>query len=825
VGLVVLGLEFSPDSPDVGVAGTVTDGAYYRDMLPVYDPDTGTTTPTPGWSRGFNVDLTQSMYGSWRVALDRRGLDDFYVVGKSNGSIWTAMGSQDGGLTWTGLDGGSIDLIGDINSFVSSEVVDGQLLACSAYWGAHLSLDGGLSWIPLEDPGVGLVGNANISTGALASRSGGELMAVFQRNGGPSILPGIYLSGDGGVSWIRKNMGLELPDGSFPKVNVLRFTPDGDALVAGVKNRGLWYMEPGYPPVIDPPEAQSYFADRIYRFTVSASDPDGDSMSYDAQGLPAGAFMDGDEMVWDTTGAEGADIIVTFVVSDGLFTETADVNFTVVAPNNPPVLDPVDDLFLPVGQTVDITLTSSDADPLDPSIYRAENVPVWASFDPATAHFVGTPQAADVEFNPYTVTFCVSDGKEEVCDAATFTMNRAPSLDPVPDQQGTEGFELCFTFEGQDDPVDMDTLAYSSPNLPAWLTMTQQVVNDPVSGMDKMIATACGMPDPSGSPYSVTLMVSDQWGEPAPPQQMQITAYASANNTPPVFNPPITDQLLNDGSTLSLTLLAEDPDGDSITLYEVIQTPSWATFDPVTRTLTGTAPLAGANPVPSSDFTFRAHDDRGAYVEQAITIEVNARPLFGYFPDRTVNVGSAMADIDCTVTDPDPADLPVYCTVDESTLPPWASWAVNGTGVTVSGTPSDATGSPFEILFEADDGRGGLVSQTVEVIVNNIPVLDPIADQSVKVGKPLSITLSATDLDDDTLTYSAIGKPSWLKQNGATFSGTPYDDGGPYDVTFRVSDGIALDSQPVTITVTSAGSGGGGGGGGGGCFLTTVGNR
>jgi hypothetical protein len=111
-----------------------------------------------------------------------------------------------------------------------------------------------------------------------------------------------------------------------------------------------------------------------------------------------------------------------------------------------------------------------------------------------------------------------------------------------------------------------------------------------------------------------------------------------------------------------------------------------------------------------------------------------------------------------------------------------------------------------------------------------------IGNKSVKEKKQLKFTISATDPDDDDLTYSASNLPDGADFDPAThtFSWTP-DSGqaGSYtNVHFEVSDGDFTDEEDITITVkassTSTGgsgggssdgggsSGGGGGGGGGG---------
>ena len=66
----------------------------------------------------------------------------------------------------------------------------------------------------------------------------------------------------------------------------------------------------------------------------------------------------------------------------------------------------------------------------------------------------------------------------------------------------------------------------------------------------------------------------------------------------------------------------------------------------------------------------------------------------------------------------------------------------------------------------------------------------------------MSFTVSATDPDEDELTYSATGLPTGATFSGQVFSWKPtYDQKGSYTVTFKVSDGTLTDSETVGIAV------------------------
>ena len=89
--------------------------------------------------------------------------------------------------------------------------------------------------------------------------------------------------------------------------------------------------------------------------------------------------------------------------------------------------------------------------------------------------------------------------------------------------------------------------------------------------------------------------------------------------------------------------------------------------------------------------------------------------------------------------------------------------------------------------------------------INQAPVFAPIGNQTIILGTSVQFTVSATDVDGNTLTYSASDLPSGATFNTSTesFSWTPVN-AGVNSITFTVSDGNLSASQNVTIDVEAA---------------------
>lgn len=120
---------------------------------------------------------------------------------------------------------------------------------------------------------------------------------------------------------------------------------------------------------------------------------------------------------------------------------------------------------------------------------------------------------------------------------------------------------------------------------------------------------------------------------------------------------------------------------------------------------------------------------------------------------------------------------------------------------------------PYKVKVVGDyiyilHGATGLeIYQLSAVTPNNPPSLNSISSKSINEGKTLTFTISATDPDGDTLTYSATGLPNGASLDAVThtFTWTPtYEQSGTHNVEFSVSDGSLSDTETVIITVNKA---------------------
>jgi len=107
--------------------------------------------------------------------------------------------------------------------------------------------------------------------------------------------------------------------------------------------------------------------------------------------------------------------------------------------------------------------------------------------------------------------------------------------------------------------------------------------------------------------------------------------------------------------------------------------------------------------------------------------------------------------------------------------------------------------------------KSGVTTAIAET--NQLPVLNPVGDQSVTEGQTLTFTVTAADPDGTTPVLSATNLPGTASfvdnsDGTGTFSWTPAaGDAGTYaDVSFTATDALdsgLFDSETIAITVTS----------------------
>lgn len=328
------------------------------------------------------------------------------------------------------------------------------------------------------------------------------------------------------------------------------------------------------PPILASLESHDSPEGSAVRFSVTATDPDGDPLAYRAAGLPPGLIMDA------TTGlisgtvpytASGA-YTVTVCAADpaGLSTCTA-FSWTLSHTNRPPEIVRVGDPTSLEGETGTLTVVATDPDG-DVLNYSAAGMPKGLSMDGATGLISGTLSCETAGVYDAVVTVTDSGGLdastsfvwtvEEVCNPPVMT-------DPS-DQTHAEGNTVSLQINATDAAGEI--LTYGVTALPPTLAINS--TTGLITGVLSFDAEGV---------YTVTVTVTDDDGL---RDEATFRWTISNTNRSPILSDP-GNQSSTEGDAVSFSVVANDPDGDLLS-YAVTGLPSGLVIDATTGKITGT---------------------------------------------------------------------------------------------------------------------------------------------------------------------------------------------------------------------------------------------
>ncbi len=333
------------------------------------------------------------------------------------------------------------------------------------------------------------------------------------------------------------------------------------------------------PPVISGTPATTATVGTAYSFTPTASDPDGNPLTFSIVNRPTWASFNTSTGALTGTPAAGnvgvtSGIVIT--VSDGQASASLpSFNLTVSAGNQPPVISGTPATSATVGTAYSFTPTASDPDN-NPLTFSIVNRPTWASFNTSTGALTGTPAAGNVGVTS-GIVITVSDGQASASLAAfnltvSAAANRPPVISGIPASAATVGKAYSFTPTASD--PDGNPLTFSIVNRPTWAsfnTSTGALTGTPAAGNVGVI-------------NGIVITVSDgQVSASLPAFNLAVT---TAANRPPVITG-IPVKLTARSTAYSFTPAAWDPNGDPLT-FAIVNRPAWAAFNTTTGALSGT---------------------------------------------------------------------------------------------------------------------------------------------------------------------------------------------------------------------------------------------
>ncbi|WP_167285124.1 putative Ig domain-containing protein [Marilutibacter alkalisoli] len=553
---------------------------------------------------------------------------------------------------------------------------------------------------------------------------------------------------------------------------------------------------------------QTAAAGTSWSYTIPAfTDPNGDELTYQVNEAALPSWMSFNKATRKLSGTPGpvGSWTVTVTASDG--TATANRSFVVSTPNVAPVVsNPIAnrDVSRNVNWSFTVpanTFTDANGDRLT---YLASGMPTGITFDQDTRKFSGKATA----LGSRVVTVTVQD-EHGATRSTTFTIsvvNDPPkyTAGSLPNRTAQIGQSVSWALpSGAFTDPNSDPLSYSlqvlvpeyyehyryvngEPELrlvPAqWVNASRVGLsiasNGTISGTAGTLSwrqTADDypypMPDGVAYGYSLRIVAKD------PSNASAQGAFTLAVNAAPVA-PSLPNKSIKSGLAWSYDFPAfTDANGDTLT-YTVTGLPAGLSHPG------GTSRRISGTPTASGTFTVKitADDGNGGKTIKSftLTVQANTAPSAPTIPNQTATKGQPFSYTVPAFTDANNDPL----TYTATGLPPGLSF--NVTTRVISGTPT-TTGTYSNVKITADDKRGGVTPKTFTISVvsapppNRPPVVNrPLPDQFATTSMYFDYTFPAdtfTDPDNNPLTYTLSGQPSWLQIDGRRLHGQPWSTG------------------------------------------------
>lgn len=330
------------------------------------------------------------------------------------------------------------------------------------------------------------------------------------------------------------------------------------------------------PPVVEPLSNTTIAEGEIISWTITATDADPDDTIWLSIVPPADdPVYKGYVVFADNGGGDGQfqftpgyDLVpddqqtifpVNFLATDGIDTGTALATITVIDFNPPPELDSIGNHRIAEGVEFNLPVSATDPDGAIP-VLTAAPLPANANFvDSGNGNglFTFTPDETQYgdSAQDYSITFTASDGENTDAEIVRITVvgpNIPPILNSIGSRSMTEGDTLSVTVSASD------------PNETAFLIYTsERPENAFFTPAGDGTALFEFFPDfLQAGDYTITFYADD--GEYIDSEVVDITVTEAGNQTP-IFEP-IADIRMNEGDSLSLPIIARDPEEKQVTI-------------------------------------------------------------------------------------------------------------------------------------------------------------------------------------------------------------------------------------------------------------------
>ena len=571
-------------------------------------------------------------------------------------------------------------------------------------------------------------------------------------------------------------------------------------------------LQTNSPPSVEAGHAQTVQEGSEVSLNGSATDPDEDVMTY----LWTHNSTTMDIVLVNATSASttftaprvDSDTAITFTLTanDDTATSSDSVIITVTAPvNSPPSVEAGHAQTVQEGSEVSLNGSATDPDE-DVMTYLWTHNSTSSDITLANATSASTTFTAPRVDSDTAITFTLTanddtaTSSDSVIITVTAPVNSPPSVEAGHAQTVQEGSEVSLNGSATDPDEDVMTYLWTHNS-----TTLDIVLVNATSASTTFTAPRVD----SDTAIAFTLTANDDTATSSDSVIITVTA--------PVNSPPSVEaghaQTVQEGSEVSLNGSATDPDEDVMTyLWTHNSTSSDITLANATSaSTTFTAPRVDSDTAIA--FTLTANDDTATSSDSVIitvTAHVNSPPSVKAGPTQIVKGGSEVS-LNGTATDHD-EDVMTYLWTHNSTSSDITLANATSASTTFTAPRVDSdTAIAFTLTANDDTATSSdSVIITVTAPVNSPPSVEAGHAQTVQEGSEVSLNGSATDPDEDVMTYlwthnSTSSDITLANATSAstTFTAPRVDSDTAIAFTLTANDDTATSSDSVIITVTA----------------------
>ncbi|UAA39872.1 tandem-95 repeat protein [Paraneptunicella aestuarii] len=485
---------------------------------------------------------------------------------------------------------------------------------------------------------------------------------------------------------------------------------------------------------------------------------------------------------------EGTDT-VTYAIKDGLsdsgLTSTGKVTITVLSPNDPPIAND-DNITIDEDKKATIPVLQNDSDPDNDQLTIIE-----ATADTGTVIIIPSEQVLQYTpapdfFGEAIIKYTIEDSRQQSASAiVTVTVVAVNDAPIAEDDKVTTPEDIQITIDAlaNDSDADEDTL-----------TIISILANngDAIKGDNETIIFTPA--NNFNGDATVKYTVSDNNGG-------LDDAIVTITVTPVNDFPIAQDDTATTPAGTTVTILVldndSDPDGDTLEVFSASTNTGSVSIN--AGTSLNYTPPAGFSGTATISYSIRDNKG-GSATAQVIVTAGDQNPTATNDSYILLSDGvqvSIAAKQGVLENDSDPEGNTLTATI--ATSPSHASAFTLNTDGSFDYLHDGTNNLTDSFTYTVSDGaKTATGSVSINIHMSNTPpelCIPPVTHATV--GVQYSYPVYATDWNEDTLTYSATGLPSWLTINSSSglISGTPgTSDSSASNIQVTVSDGKDSDS-------------------------------